>query len=324
MLIRDEYLDEAGPTRWILVLDPDTVPLRFPPELRRMLDRPTLPRKPSRAETARTNGARSRGPATDAGKARSSRNALAHGLRARSLTPVATLGESWAVLDAHLAAYRREFPAPGPYARDLAEAVACANLRAARAEHLEAQFLTELIANGESLAGPDSRAALALILRYRREAELSAKRTRQELEALAKARAAGLLPDQDEAAAAGAELDAALAELPCPNEPKLEKAEPAQPLTTTLAPSNDDAGTGGPEPPPRPERALRLLLGSLRTYARCHREALASFSRGLSPDERLRARAALAVLEGKAREQGEEPQPWLRLAADVIDDVWPV
>ncbi len=139
-----------------------------------MPDRPDLPRKPSRAETARTNGARSRGPVTADGKAHSSRNALTHGLRARSLTPVPALGESQPVLDAHLAAYRREFSAPGPYARDLAEAIACANLRAARAERLEAQFLTEMIANGESLAGPDARAALALILRYRREAELSA------------------------------------------------------------------------------------------------------------------------------------------------------
>ena len=142
-----------------------------------MPDRPDLPRKPSRAETARANGARSRGPVTDAGKARSSRNAPAHGLRARSLTPVPALGETRAVLDAHLAAYRRELAHPGPYARDLAEAVACANLRAARA--------------------------------------------------------AGLLPGEEEAEAAEAELDAALAELPCPNEPKVEKAEPSQPLAAT-------------------------------------------------------------------------------------------
>ena len=60
-------------------------------------------------------------------RAGTARNSLAHGLRARSLTPVAALGETQAVLDAHLAAYRREFPAPGPYARDLAEAVACAS-----------------------------------------------------------------------------------------------------------------------------------------------------------------------------------------------------
>ena len=182
--------------------------------------RPALARKPTRAETSRANGARSLGPATPEGKARSSRDALAHGLRARSLTPVAALGETRAVIDAHLAAYRREFSAPGPYARDLAEAVACAQLRAARAERLEAQLLAQAVEEGSDLAAPGTRAAWALVLRYRREAELSAKRARQELEALARARAAGLLPDEDEAAAAAAEveLDAALADT-SPNEP---------------------------------------------------------------------------------------------------------
>ena len=287
-----------------------------------MPDRPDLLRKPSRAETARANGARSRGPVTDAGKARSSRNALAHGLRARGIAPVAAFGETRAVLDAHLAAYRRELAHPGPYARDLAEAVACAQLRAARAEWLEAQLLARAAEDGGDLAAPDRRAAWALILRYRREAELSASRARRELEALAKARAAGLLPDEDEAAAAEAELDAALAELPCPNEPNVEKAEPPQPLTATPTPANDDAGTGGPEPPPRPERDLRLLLGSLRTYACDDRAALGRFFADLSSGERLRA--MLAVLEGKTRERRQELEPWLRRATDTIDEVWPV
>ena len=98
-----------------------------------------------------------------------------HGLRARSLTPVAALGETRAVLDAHLAAYRRELAHPGPYARDLAEAVACAQLRAARAEHLEAQLLARAAEEAGDLAAPGTRAAWALVLRYRREAELSAK-----------------------------------------------------------------------------------------------------------------------------------------------------
>ena len=83
-----------------------------------------LPRKPTRAETARANGARSRGPATPAGKARAARNATRHGLRARSLAPVAALGETPELVAAHVTAYRREFPAPGAYARDLAEAIA--------------------------------------------------------------------------------------------------------------------------------------------------------------------------------------------------------
>ena len=110
-------------------------------------DHSPVSRKPTRAETARTSGARS------------ARNALAHGLRARGLTPVHALGETRAVLDAHLAAYRRELAHPGPYARDLAEAVACANLRAARAERLEAQLLARAAEDGGDLSAPDRRAA---------------------------------------------------------------------------------------------------------------------------------------------------------------------
>jgi hypothetical protein len=35
-------------------------------------------------------------------------------------------------------------------------------------------------------------------------------------------------------------------------------------------------------------------------------------------------RAMLAVLEGKARERGHEPAPWLRPAADAIAKAWPM
>ena len=161
-----------------------------------------------------------------------------HGLRARSLAPVAALGETPELVAAHVAAYRREFPAPGPYARDLAEAIAAARLRAARADRMEAELLGGLAQAGplgRSLHDdPDTRAALALIQRYRREAELSAKRARQELEALARARAAGLLPDEDEAAAAEADLDAALADI-SPIEPRIEKIEPVQRLAAAAA-----------------------------------------------------------------------------------------
>src|SRR4051795_923408 len=91
-------------------------------------------------------------PPTPAGKARAARNATRHGLRARSLAPVAALGETPELVAAHVTAYRREFPASGAYARDLAEAMAAARLRAARADRMEVELLT-----GLAQAGPLGR-----------------------------------------------------------------------------------------------------------------------------------------------------------------------
>ncbi len=48
---------------------------------------PSPPRTPAQAEASRRNGAQGRGPATAAGRARSSRNALKHGLFAKRLAP---------------------------------------------------------------------------------------------------------------------------------------------------------------------------------------------------------------------------------------------
>src|SRR3954451_4783697 len=64
-----------------------------------------LRRKPTRAETARANGARSRGPFTDVDKARSRTNALKHGLRSAEfgLLP----DEDADVWETHLARVRR-------------------------------------------------------------------------------------------------------------------------------------------------------------------------------------------------------------------------
>ena len=103
-----------------------------------------------------------------------------------------------------------------------------------------------------------------------------------------------------------------------PNEPgRADDAAPASPRPDPACPPD-------PDPPSRPDRDLPLLLGPMRAYAHFDRAALARFCRGLSSGERLRARAMLAVLEGKARERGHEPEPWLRPAADAIDEAWPM
>jgi hypothetical protein len=62
----------------------------------------------------------------------------------------------------------------------------------------------------------------------------------------------------------------------------------------------------------------------MRAYATYDRAALARFCATLSPGERLRARAMLAVLEGKARERDQLPEPWLRPAANAINEAWPI
>ncbi|QOV88799.1 hypothetical protein [Humisphaera borealis] len=75
----------------------------------------------TRAEQSRINGAKSRGPTTDAGKSVAAQNAWKHGLRARGqLLP----DEDPAVFDAFVASFRDDLQAVGPCQVMLAERVA--------------------------------------------------------------------------------------------------------------------------------------------------------------------------------------------------------
>lgn len=89
----------------------------------------------ARALASRRNGARSRGPRTATGKSRSARNALKHGLCARTLLlddeDVATL----AALDA---AARAELAPEGAFQAELVTRIVAAAWRARRADRLEA------------------------------------------------------------------------------------------------------------------------------------------------------------------------------------------
>lgn len=69
-----------------------------------------------KAETSRRNGAKSRGPKTTEGKARSSRNALKHGL---SSATVVLSNESQELYDQLLTAYRTEWDPQGQTENDL-------------------------------------------------------------------------------------------------------------------------------------------------------------------------------------------------------------
>jgi hypothetical protein len=61
----------------------------------------------SRSDAARANGAKSKGPATPEGKARSSQNALKHGLTAQfDVLPGESQDDFDALLDSHLSHYQ--------------------------------------------------------------------------------------------------------------------------------------------------------------------------------------------------------------------------
>ncbi|MDQ4134726.1 MAG: hypothetical protein M3158_00940 [Pseudomonadota bacterium] len=268
-------------------------------------DPPTCRHKPSRADIARANGARSHGPTSEVGKRRSSMNSLTHGLRARAHVTVTALGESEAANQAHFAAVRAELGAVGPVARHLAETVAAGILRSARAERLEGELLNGLARTGTGPAkclhdDRDARASLALILRYRRGAEGEVRRALDSLLRLQRARAQALLPDEEEAEAAQHELDAELAEAPAPSEPKVEKIERIQPLAAR--PANQNARvTERIVPPPNGKFLLRnyqLAQGWGEARAKAYWDRLSE------PE-----RAAIAAAIEYERQHGPEPHP---------------
>jgi hypothetical protein len=108
----------------------------------------------ARAEASRRNGARSRGPQTPEGKARSAQNALKHGLRAEKhvVLPHEDAAE-FAELEAAMVA---ELAPVGALQTVLARRVAVAAWRLARADRLEVELFAE---RSYDAAGP----ALALI-----------------------------------------------------------------------------------------------------------------------------------------------------------------
>jgi len=117
---------------------------------------PTNPKPTSskKSATARANGAKSHGPTTDAGLARSSRNATRHGLAAEftrgavrrraALPPVSLVlaDESAADFQRLLNAYLDEFAPTSPLEAELVETMASARWRLRRLANIETTLLT--------------------------------------------------------------------------------------------------------------------------------------------------------------------------------------
>jgi hypothetical protein len=112
--------------------------------------RAAAPVSSARAEASRRNGAKSRGPKTEGGKARSAQNALKHGMRAQKyvVLPQEDAAE-FARLEATLIAQLA--PAGGALQTVLAQRVAVAAWRVARADRLEVELFKERHLPGHGL-----------------------------------------------------------------------------------------------------------------------------------------------------------------------------
>jgi len=102
-----------------------------------------------KSQSARANGAKSRGPVTPEGLAKSSRNSLRHGLSAKSVVlPAESQEQFQLLLDAHI----RQFQPAGDVEMDLVEAMAVARWRLRRIWAIETSLLAnELVRRAEDI-----------------------------------------------------------------------------------------------------------------------------------------------------------------------------
>jgi hypothetical protein len=237
--------------------------------------RAVVPVSNARAEASRKNGARSRGPKTSEGKARSAQNALKHGLRAQKYVVLPEEdADEFAGLEAALVA---ELAPVGALQTVLARRVAVAAWRLARADRIEVELFEERHIAGGSLGlavirdGNGTR-SFETLLRYRGAAMAEFWRALRTLKALQAEQAADTGPALETHQLAAERTRRAarppLVQRPQPNEPerRLEYALPEPPArgrtlhepVAPWQPNEPRTGAGphaaSPLTPPRPER----------------------------------------------------------------------
>lgn len=181
----------------------------------------------TRAEQARVNGARSAGPVTPEGKARSALNAVRHGLCSRQfwLLP----DEDPAELARLRAALVLELRPEGAAQMEIAETVVECWWRRRRASRLEAQILADSLAADTHDEQARAMRALATLIRYRariereRESALASLASLQEAAAERAEPVAATAPRSALEAAADALIDPATW---APVRPRTNEPEP--------------------------------------------------------------------------------------------------
>ncbi len=160
-----------------------------------------MPTTPSRAQTevSRLNGAKSSGPASDAGKARSALNGIRQGLCGRTffLLP----DEDPADFREHEATWLAAWSPRDLHEHEAAAAAIRATWREIRADRLEAAVLSDLFAAGAIVDDAERQAAkvtgmkaLGTLLRYRSRIEREHRQAMDALDALRQRRLSGPSP----------------------------------------------------------------------------------------------------------------------------------
>jgi hypothetical protein len=134
------------------------------------------------SDAARTNGAKSHGPTTPEGKARSSQNGRTHGLTASRI--LFNTAEEQAEYDTIHTEYHANLSPKGPIERDLCEQLTAATWRLRNLAVADAQLYEK--ANGDPLLSedPDIEKRAALLHRYRTAAERAYQRALNQLKSL--------------------------------------------------------------------------------------------------------------------------------------------
>ena len=166
-----------------------------------------------------------RGPKTPEGKARSSRNALKHGLRARDFVLLPEEDpEEWTQ---HVLDLEQGYGPVDATEQKLVDAIAVAMWKEIRADRFEAEVLTDIPprskdrSHGSDLQVPDHAAALTTAIRYQGSAGMAARRAVRAFLEHRKAKQTGLLlraactREPDEMTKNTNELSAARSAAPC-------------------------------------------------------------------------------------------------------------
>ncbi len=124
----------------------------------------------NKAEASRTNGAKSNGPVTEAGKATSAQNARTHGLTGAT---VVLPHESQSDYDALLASFITRFQPADEVERDLIREAVNARWRLRRVEAMESAVMQKAIDEQMAQLGDAADPAIAHLLAYAEVAENS-------------------------------------------------------------------------------------------------------------------------------------------------------